>query len=78
MKNRIAHAAKAIKSKSVAIGSTLMLAIATTPAFAQETSGVGATVKQAVEEYKAEALIAIMAMIIVMWTLKATGVLKPR
>lgn len=39
---------------------------------------IGATVAAAVDEYKEEALIAIFAFIVVLWTLKATGVLKPR
>lgn len=39
---------------------------------------IGDTVAAAVEEYKEEALIAIFAFIVVLWTLKATGVLKPR
>lgn len=76
MKQRIVQATKAVKSKAVAIGSTLSLVAMTSPAFAQES--VGATVKALVQEYQAEALIAIMAMIVVLWTLKATGVLKPR
>lgn len=39
---------------------------------------IGQTVSAAVEEYKEEALVAIFAFIVVLWTLKATGVLKPR
>lgn len=55
-----------------------MAGMATAPfAFAQDAS-IGATVKALVDGYKEEALIAIMAMIVVLWTLKATGVLKPR
>jgi len=55
-----------------------MVAVSTAPmAFAQDTS-IGTTVKTLVEGYKDEALIALMAMIVVYWTLKATGVLKPR
>ena len=39
---------------------------------------IGQTVETAVNTYKDEALIAIFAFIVVLWTLKATGVLKPR
>jgi hypothetical protein len=76
MKQRIVKAAKAIKGKAVAIGSTLSMVAMAPAAFAQDS--IGATVKAAVDGYKEEALIAIMAMIVVLWTLKATGVLKPR
>ena len=54
-----------------------MVAVSAAPmAMAQDS--VGATVKGLVDGYKEEALVAIMAMIVVLWTVKATGVLKPR
>ncbi len=55
-----------------------MVAVSAAPMAMAQDSGVGATVKALVEGYKEEALVAIMAMIVVYWTLKATGVLKPR
>ncbi|UXA69051.1 hypothetical protein M0D46_18775 [Xanthomonas prunicola] len=69
-----------VKSTAAKVG-TGVAAVAAAPfAFAQAAGGsnVGTTVSQLVNEYKEEALVAIFAMVVVLWTLKATGVLKPR
>ncbi|MCP3047887.1 hypothetical protein K6X13_12405 [Xanthomonas euvesicatoria pv. allii] len=67
-----------VKSTAAKVG-TGFAAVAAAPfAFAQTAGGIGTTVSTLVDTYKEEALIAIMAMIVVLWTLKATGVLKPR
>lgn len=81
MKFNLPKAVKAARSfaanKYAQVGATAMVALSPAAAFAQD-AGIGTTVKTLVDEYKEEALVAILAMIVVLWTLKATGVLKPR
>lgn len=68
-----------MRSTAAKVGAGAAALTAAPFAFAADgDTGVGTTVKQLVEQYKTEALVAIIAMIVVLWTLKATGVLKPR
>ncbi|WP_313440476.1 hypothetical protein [Stenotrophomonas sp.] len=68
---------KAASSKLAGIASLLSLAVMAPSAFAQGT-GIGTTVTALIDEYKEEALVAIIAFIVAKWALSATGILKPR
>lgn len=74
-------ALKKIQEGSAKLSAMVTLALLSMYSFvatATPAPSIGDTVSAAVEEYKDEALIAIFAFIVVLWTLKATGVLKPR
>lgn len=75
MKN-IKNTLKNTGKKLAGIGSVLSVAMVPGIAMAQDgmLSGVGAIV----EGYKTEVLAAIALFIVAAWTLKATGILRPR
>ncbi len=68
---------KSASGKLAGIVSLLSMAAMAPSAFAQGT-GVGSTVSTLVDQYKEEALVALIAFIVAKWALSATGILKPR
>jgi Na+/proline symporter len=68
---------KSASGKLAGIVSLLSMAAMAPSAFAQGT-GIGTTVTTLVNEYKEEALIAIVAYIVAKWALTATGILRPK
>lgn len=67
------------KTQFTALMAGVTALVAAPMAFA--SGGSGADLSPAItamNEYKEEALVAILALIVILWTLRATGVLKPR
>lgn len=57
------------------VGAASAFALVTPMAFA---AGESAAIIAEIDNYKTEALLIVMAMVLALWALRATGILKPK